>query len=123
MKTIGQMAGTRLPQHLTARIASWGAAPGALVWQPAPPVAGDPAVARRLANGILLLDGRLVQTDAETPWDIEPPDATWEASLHGHAWLDHVAATQDMQMWAHFRRLDVGLAGQVRSRHRPRLEP
>lgn len=102
MKSIGQMAGTRLPRHLSARIASWGTAPGALVWQPAPPVAGDPAIARRLANGVLLFEGRLVQTDAPTPWEIDPPDTTWEAALHGHAWLDHVAATEDPRLWSHF---------------------
>ena len=102
MKSIGQLAGNRLPRHLTARIAGWGAAPGALVWQPAPPVAGDAAIARRLANGILLLEGRLIETREPTPWDIEPPDDVWEAVLHGHGWLDHVVAAQDPKIRKHF---------------------
>ncbi|MEM1299434.1 MAG: heparinase II/III family protein [Pseudomonadota bacterium] len=103
MKSIGQMAGTRLPRHLTARLAGWGAAPGALVWQPAPPVAGDPATARRLAQGVLLMEGRLVESLDKTPWEAPAPDAVWEAALHGHDWLDHVAAAQDPKLWVHFR--------------------
>ena len=101
MKTFGALAGRRLPAHLTARLASWGAQPGALVWQPAPPVTGDLAIARRLANGILLFEGRLVETRERLPWELEAPDQVWQDELHGHGWLDHAAAAQDSAIWDH----------------------
>lgn len=102
MKTIGAMVGAHLPWRLSARLAGRGAAPGALVWQPAPRVIGDPAIARRLANGVLLFDGRLVETDASQPWDVPAPDSVWEGALHGHAWLDHAAASRDPKIWGAF---------------------
>lgn len=102
MKSFGAIAGRRLPQHMTARLASWGVRPGALVWQPAPPVTGDPSIAHRLSRGVLLFEGRLVESLEPTPWTIKPPEQVWSDQLHGHGWLDHAAASEDPAIWAHF---------------------
>ena len=100
MISIATFAGARLPQTLTARLASWRNRPSALIWQPTPPVEGDAAIARRLAGGVLLFDGRLVEAgpDSRHPWEISPPDHVWQNELHGHGWLDHVAATPDRKV-------------------------
>ncbi len=91
-----------LSRRRAARLACERAAPCALIWHPAPPTAGDPVRARLLARGVLLFDGRLVETDAALPWDLAPPDAVWSDHLHGHGWLDHAAAADDPRLWAHF---------------------
>lgn len=91
-----------LPRGLAARLATWRVRPGALVWQPPPPAGGDAARARRLARGVLLLDGRLVETAAPQPWDLRPPDRAWSDAMHGHGWLDDVAAADDPALWPRF---------------------
>ena len=91
-----------LPRAVSARLASRGVRPGALVWQPPPPSGGEPARARRLARGVLLLDGRLVESDAPHPWDLPPPDRAWADALDGHGWLDDAAAANDPALWQHF---------------------
>jgi uncharacterized heparinase superfamily protein len=91
-----------LPSALAARLASWGVHPGALVWQPPPPAGGDAARARRLARGVLLLDGRLVESNAPHPWDLAAPDRAWSDALHGHGWLDDAAAADDPEIWSRF---------------------
>lgn len=90
-----QPARMRLPHRMSVRLAGLRGGPGAITWQPAPPVSGDPAIARRLAAGVLLFDGRLVESTAPTPWDIEAPDHEWSEALHGQDWLDHAAASDD----------------------------
>ena len=101
MRGIGALAGATLPRTMTARLAGWRSRPTALVWQPAPPAEGDPAIARRLAAGVLLFDGRLVETQDPLPWQIEPPDHVWQDELHGHGWLDHAAASPDTAVRDH----------------------
>ena len=91
-----------LSRRRAARLACERAEPCALIWHPAPPAAGDPVRARLLARGVLLFDGRLVETDAALPWDLAPPDDVWSDHLHGHGWLDHAAAADDPRLWAHF---------------------
>ena len=91
-----------VPRGLAARLAAWRVRPGALVWQPPPPAGGDPARARRLARGVLLLDGRLVETAAAQPWDLPAPDRAWSDALHGHGWLDDAAAADDPALWPRF---------------------
>ncbi|MEM9139316.1 MAG: heparinase II/III family protein [Pseudomonadota bacterium] len=84
-----------------ARLAARGPRPKALAWQPQPPIAGDPATARRLVGGVLLFGGRLVETDQPLPWKIKPPDAVWAQHLHGHGWLDDAAAANETGIWQH----------------------
>ncbi|MEM7742299.1 MAG: heparinase II/III family protein [Pseudomonadota bacterium] len=99
MKSFGQIAGARLPRRVSVRLAGMGTAPGALVWQPAPPTSGDAAVARQLSRGVLVFDGRMAETLEPHPWDLSPPDRVWESALHGHGWLDDAAATGDRRSW------------------------
>ena len=91
-----------LPHRLAVRLACERAQPCALVWHPPPPTPGDAARARLLARGVLLFDGRLVETDAPLPWDLIPPDTVWSDHLHGHGWLDHAAAADAPRLWQHF---------------------
>jgi len=100
MRQIMAFLGAHLPRRLALIAARWGKGPSALVWQPEPPARGDPATARRLAAGVLLFDGRLVETTDAVPWDIPPPDRTWSEYLHGHGWLDDAAAA-DAATWRH----------------------
>lgn len=95
-------AWTYLPRRLAARLACRGAQPGSLVWHPAPPTSGDPVRARLLARGVLLFDGRLVETHDAVPWDLPAPDSVWSDHLHGHGWLDHAAAADEPRLWQHF---------------------
>ena len=83
MSTLEEFAAARLPHRWRLRAAGWRIEGGALAWQPAPPVAGDPAAARRLASGVFLFDGRLVESLSD-PWEIEPPDLAWAERLTGH---------------------------------------
>lgn len=85
---------------MATRAALWRARVGrprarTIVWQPQPPWPGSHAAARRLAAGVLLLDGALAEAPGRSPWEVEPPNAGWEAALHGHGWLDHYGATDD----------------------------
>lgn len=96
------MGGVRLlnmPTGLAVRFARFGLQPNVLVWQPEPPDKGQASAARRLAGGIWLLEGRLVDAGAQSPWDVDPPDHTWRDALHGQGWLDDVAAAKDPQVW------------------------
>ena len=96
---IGAIARSRMPNRFAVRMARLQSGPGTLVWQPEPPVAGDRAAARRLVNGLLLFEGRLVETSAPDPWALEPPDDVWRDHLHGHGWLDDAATAEDGDTW------------------------
>ncbi len=100
MRSISELAIAALPDTWAVRLAGRGDRPGALVWQPQPAHAGDAIAGRRLASGLLLFDGRLVQTEASDPWQIDAPDHAWSDALHGHGWLDDAAATDDPEVWA-----------------------
>ncbi|MEM7669132.1 MAG: heparinase II/III family protein, partial [Pseudomonadota bacterium] len=91
-----------------ARRACWGATTGALVWQPPPPVAGDPSSARRLTKGILLFDGALVEMSPDaSPWEAAAPNDLWRETMQGHGWIDDLMALGDpasravMIRWVH----------------------
>lgn len=100
MRSISELAIAHLPEHLAVRLAHWRTRPGAVVWQPGPVQTGNAATGRRLANGIILFDGQMVETKISHPWDIEAPNAGWAEKLHGHGWLDDAAATDDPAVWA-----------------------
>jgi len=101
MRPLGAMVGALLPERTAAKLAAKGKKPNALVGQPPPPIAGDPATARRLVGGVLLFDGRLVESANATPWSLVPPDDVWAAHLYGHGWLDDAFAAEDKRVWAH----------------------
>lgn len=101
---LGALAASRLSNRLSVRLARMQTNTEALVWRPEPPSKGDAAAGRRLVNGVLLFSGRLIETDREHPWDISAPDQEWLGALHGHGWLDDIAATGDPAAWDLARR-------------------
>ncbi|MEO1611350.1 MAG: heparinase II/III family protein [Pseudomonadota bacterium] len=79
-----------------ARIARLGASPKAVVTSPEPLWTGDAASARRLASGLFLFGGALVEAKpGASPWDQSAPTAAWEEALHGFDWLDDLVASSD----------------------------
>lgn len=65
------------------------------VSQPEPRTIGSFARGRQLSAGNFLLAGHLVQAPDTNLFDLTPPDAVFEAELHGFAWLDDLAAAGD----------------------------
>lgn len=52
----------------------------------------DPSFADELAVGGFGLDGFVVDIGADSPFEADPPNALWQRSLHGFAWLRHLDA-------------------------------
>lgn len=99
------MSSQRPAPNMVTRAAIWRAGLGrprakAIAWQPQPPWPGDPAAARRLAGGVLLLEGALTEAPGQNPWEVDPPGPDWEAALHGHGWLDDAASSPDRDVRA-----------------------
>ena len=99
MRSISDLAMAHMPEPWALRLAHWRSQPEALVWQPAPVRQGDPALGRRLAAGLILFDGQLVETDDAHPWDLIPPTPGWAEALHGHGWLDDALAADHGPTW------------------------
>lgn len=116
MTSIGARPRFRLPLKSALRLARLQPLPRALLWQPSPPASGDPAIARRLAAGVFLFEGSLVEAQVRTPWDIVSPNLAWSRALHGHDWLDHAAVSDDTAIrsllidwiWSWLARYDNG---------------
>ncbi len=82
--------------RIAARLAAFGGAPKAIVTSPEPLWTGDAAAARRLASGLFLFGGALVEAGPDaSPWDQIAPTAAWEEALHGFDWLDDLVAASD----------------------------
>ena len=76
--------------RMAARLSLFGKAPKAVVTSPEPLWTGDAASARRLASGLFLFGGAIVEAKpGDSPWDQSPPTMAWEEALHGFDWLDH----------------------------------
>ena len=86
---------TRLLNRLHARLAARARPGSALVSQPEPRSTGSFARGRQLCAGNLMFAGHLVEAPDAMIWDIAPPDAAWEAEIHGFRWLDDLAAVGD----------------------------
>lgn len=57
----------------------------------------DPSFADELAVGGFGLDGFVVQVEAGSPFDADPPSELWLRSLHGFAWLRHLDAAHSTE--------------------------
>lgn len=101
-------AGLRLDfaDRLHARLAGFGGGASGVVTSPEPLWTGDSTAARRLAGGLLMLGGAVVEADGRNPWDIHPPSAAWAEALHGFDWLDDAvvadpASRATLMGWLH----------------------
>jgi len=66
------------------------------VSQPEPRTIGSFAKGRQLIGGNLLFAGYLIEAPDTTLWDVEAPDAAYDADRHGFGWLDDLAAVGDI---------------------------
>ncbi len=65
------------------------------VSQPEPRTIGSFARGRQLIAGNLLFAGYLVDVPGTDIWEIQAPDAAFDADRHGFGWLDDLAAVGD----------------------------
>ncbi len=78
-----------------ARRASFARPAAGFVSQPEPRTIGRVARGRQLCGGNFLFAGYLVEAPGVSIWDLNMPDASFEAELHGFAWLDDLVASGD----------------------------
>ncbi len=67
----------------------------AFVSSPEPRTIGSFARGRQLSAGNFMFAGHLLERPGASIWNLDPPDAAFEAALHGFAWLDDLAAAGD----------------------------
>ncbi len=87
--------GTRLKNSIYARRAQTQAAAKGFMYQPEPRTIGSFARGRQLVAGNLLFAGYLVESQDTGLWEVDSPDAAFDAERHGFAWLDDLAAVGD----------------------------
>lgn len=78
-----------------ARRAAFAQPAAGFVSQPEPRTIGRIARGRQLCSGNFLFAGHLVEAPKTAIWDIDMPDADFEAEVHGFTWMDDLAATGD----------------------------
>ena len=91
------MAGrhARLLNRIYARLSRRRRAATGFVSQPEPRTIGSFARGRQLIAGNLLFAGYLVDEPGIDLWEIDAPDAAFDADRHGFGWLDDLAAVGD----------------------------
>lgn len=52
----------------------------------------DPTVAADIYSGYFVFDGKAMNTRGLSPFDVDPPNEAWAASLAGFGWLRHLRA-------------------------------
>lgn len=67
----------------------------------------DPSFWQELQLDQFGLAGTVAALHGKSPFEIRPPNATWERALHGFGWLRHLAATPDEEAFETARRLAV----------------
>jgi uncharacterized heparinase superfamily protein len=86
---------TRFLNRVYARLSRRQKAATGFVSQPEPRAIGSFARGRQLIAGNLLFAGYLVDEPGIDLWDIQAPDAAFDADRHGFGWLDDLAAVGD----------------------------
>ena len=86
----------RAMNRLHARLSALARPATAFVSQPEPRSIGSFAKGRQLSAGNFLFAGFLFEAPGKSIWDIAIPDASFEEALHGFAWLDDLAAVDDL---------------------------
>ena len=90
-----EQARDRMLNRLHARLSGFARPATAFVSQPEPKTIGSFARGHQLMAGNFLFAGYLVEAPGRSIWQIDRPSATFEAQLHGFAWLDDLAAVGD----------------------------
>ena len=88
-------ATTRLLNRFHARLAARGRAATAFVSSPEPRSTGRFARGRQLCAGNLMFAGHFIEAPGAMLWDLDAPDAAWDAEIHSFRWLDDLAAVGD----------------------------
>ncbi len=78
-----------------ARRAAYARGAAGFVSQPEPRTIGRVARGRQLCSGNFLFAGHLVEAPDTSIWDLDMPDAAFEAEVHGFTWMDDLAASGD----------------------------
>ncbi|OIQ32423.1 MAG: heparinase [Roseobacter sp. MedPE-SWchi] len=89
--------GTRMMNRLYAWRARKQPAATGFVSQPEPRTIGSFARGRQLVAGNLLFAGFLVESETTGLWDVNAPDAAFDAERQGFGWLDDLAAVGDIR--------------------------
>ncbi len=87
-----ELARDRLLNRFAARLGGIARPVTAFVSQPEPKTIGSYARGHQLMAGNYLFAGFLVEAPGVSIWDVERPSVSFEAQLHGFAWLDDLAA-------------------------------
>ena len=87
---------TRALNRLYARLSRRQRGATGFVSQPEPRTIGSFARGRQLVAGNLLFAGYLIESQDTALWDVEAPNAAFDAERHGFAWLDDLAAVGDL---------------------------
>ena len=82
--------------RLHARLSTLARPATGFVSQPEPRSIGSHAKGRQLCAGNFLFAGYLIEAPGKGIWDIAVPDQRFEDALHGFAWLDDLAAVDDL---------------------------
>lgn len=88
---------TRLMNRFYAWRARKQPAATGFVSQPEPRTIGSFARGRQLVAGNLLFAGFLVESETTGLWEVNAPDAAFDAERQGFAWLDDLAAVGDIK--------------------------
>ncbi len=80
----------------SARLSTLARPATGFVSQPEPRSIGSYARGKQLSAGNFLFAGFLIEGKGRPIWDIPVPDSRFEDALHGYAWLDDLAAVDDL---------------------------
>ena len=105
-KAAASLHGPSLADRAHARLSVVGGGATGVVSSPEPLWTGSAHKAERLANGLLLLGGAMVEARGESPWDVPAPSPAWSDALHGFDWLDDAVAAspelrRELMVWLH----------------------
>lgn len=85
----------RLLNRLHARLASRAVAATGFTSSPEPRTIGSFARGRQLIAGNYLFAGYLIEAPDASLWQLNAPDPSYDAEMHGFAWMDDLAAVGD----------------------------
>lgn len=84
-----------LSRGMTTALRFAGSTPARLIVAPTDLRAIDPFAAEEILAGRFPLAGRVLDTEGESPFEIDLPSHEFAARLHSFGWLRHMRAIQD----------------------------